>query len=187
MAWIGLRPGSTVVPWVERMADLAAQPPAWAWGWGVWMLCALVLVAYMAVLRRALPGDPVAAQLAVVFTASGVAVDLLCDVLQIQALPAAAAMGPSQSAVFLTFERLAFTGGLTAANGLYTLGLLLMNLSLRGIAGTPARISGWVAVVSGFALAVAGFVPSPLLLQAATGLTIGAYSLWTVLVARDLR
>jgi hypothetical protein len=46
---------------------------------------------------------------------------------------------------------------------------------------------GWVAVVSGFALAVAGLVPSPFLLQVATGLTIGAYSLWTVLVARDLQ
>jgi hypothetical protein len=187
MAWIGLRPGSTVVPLSERMAYLARQPPAWAWGWGVWMLCALVLVAYMAVLRRALPGNPVLADLALVFTAAGMAVDLLCDVTQIQILPLAAQSGPSQPAVFLAFERLVFTGGVTVANGLYIAGLLLMNLCLRSMARMPTLLVGWISVVSGFALAAAGFVPSTLLLQAATGLTIGAYSVWTVLVARDLR
>jgi hypothetical protein len=112
------------------------------------------------------------------------AVDLLCDALQVQVLPLAAA---SQPAVFLPFERLASIGGLTVANGLYTLGVLFMNLCLRGVAGAQTRLAGWVSVVSGFALAAAGFVSSPVLLQAATGLTIGAYSLWTVLVARDLR
>jgi len=182
-AWIGLRQGSTVIPLAERMAYLANQPPAWQWGWGIWMLCALALVSYMAALRRRLSGDPLAAQLALVFTTAGMAVDLLCDVLQIQVLPLAAA---SQPGVFVAFERLAFTGGLTVANGLYTVGLLLMNLCLRSVARTPSRMVGWVAVVSGFALATAGLVPSPLLLQTATGLTIGAYSLWTVLVARDL-
>lgn len=183
-AWIGLRQGSAVVPLEERMAYLANRPPAWAWGWGIWTLCALVLVAFMAVLRRRLPGDPFLAHLALIFTAAGMAVDLLCDVLQIQVLPMAAASPP---AVFLAFERLAFVGGLTVANGLYTLGVLLMNVCLRSVAEAPARLAGWVNVVSGFALAAAGFVSSPVLLQAATGLTIGSYCLWTVLVARDLR
>jgi hypothetical protein len=182
-AWHGMRPGSPVAPLAERMAYLAEQPPAWSWGWGIWMLCALALVTFMVLLRRALPGDPFAAQLAVVFTSAGMAVDLLCDALQIQVLPLAAG---SETAVLLAFERLAFFGGVTIANGLYILGLLLMNLCLRGVAGTPARLAGWVSVVSGFALAVAGFVSSPVLLQAATGLTITFYSLWTVLVARDI-
>ena len=184
MAWLGLRQGSLVVPLSDRIAYLAAGPAAWSWGWGIWILCALVLVAYMATLRRALPGDPLAAQLALVFTTAGMAVDLLCDALQIQVLPLAAA---SEPAVFLPFERLASVGGLTVANGLYTLGLLMMNLSLSGLVGIPARLVGWAAVVSGFSLAAGGFVSSPLLLQAATGATITFYSLWTVLVARDLR
>jgi len=183
VAWFGMRPGSPVSPLAERMAYLAGKPPAWSWGWGIWMLCALVLVAFMVLLRRALPGDPFAAQLAVVFTAAGMAVDLLCDGVQIQVLPAAAG---SEPAVFLAFEQLAFLGGVTIANGLYTIGVLLMNLCLRSVAGTPARLAGWVSVVSGFALAVAGLVPSPVLLQAATGSTITFYSLWTVLVARDI-
>jgi len=184
MAWIGLRPGSTLIPLTERMAYLAKQPPAWSWGWGIWMLCALALVSFMAVLQRALPGDPLAAQLALIVSAAGMAVDLLCDALQIQVLPLA---GASQPAVFLPFERLASIGGLTVANGLYTMGLLMMNLSLRGLVGTPARFVGWAAVVSGFSLAASGFVSSHILLQAATGATITFYSLWTVLVARDLQ
>jgi hypothetical protein len=184
MAWIGLRPGSVMIPLTERMTYLLNRPPAWAWGWGIWMLCALVLVAFMAALRRRLPGDPFFAQLALVFTVAGMAVDLVCDMIQIRALPEAAQAGP---AVFLAFEGLAFTGGLTVANGLYTIGLLLMNLRLRNLVGASAQWAGWVSVVWGLTLAIAGFFPSPVLLQTATGLTIGSYCLWTVLVARDLR
>ena len=183
-AWIGLRQGSVMVPLTERMAYLASRPPAWIWGWGIWMLCALVLVVFMAALRRRLPGDSLLAQLALVFTVAGMAVDLVCDIVQIRALPEAAQAEP---AVFLAFEGVAFTGGLTVANGLYTAGLLLMNLSLRDLAGASTRWAGWVTVVSGFTLAIAGFLPSPVLLQAATGMTILLYCLWTVRVARDLR
>jgi hypothetical protein len=256
-SWFALRPGSVLAPLPERMAYLASRPLAWSLGWGIWMLCALVLVAFMAALRRRVSGDPFLAgtgsvwaktaedlpfeasppdplsvtgeggkqqerlgfaplsrqgegpgvrprradplqsssklnhdflaQLALVLTAAGVAVDLLCEAIQIQVLPAAAAAGPSNPDLFLAFERLAFTGGVTVANGLYTLGLLLMNLCLHGIAGAPARLAGWISVLGGLALAVAGFVPSPLLLQAATGTTILFYSLWAVLVSRDLR
>ena len=148
------------------------------------MLCSLLLVSFVAVLRRQIPGDPIMAQLALLLTVAGMAADLLCDVLQIEVLPFAAKAGP---AVFLPFERLAFTGGLTVANGLYTFGVLLMNVCLRGAVGPLTRFAGWATVVSGFVLAAAGIVPSAVLLQGATGATIGFYSLWTVLVARDLR
>lgn len=174
------------MPLAERMAYLASRPAGWSWGWGIWMLCTLLLVSFMAALRRQLPGSA-AAHLALVLTAAGMAIDLLCDVIQIQVLPTAAGTGPSHPDLFLAFERLAFTGGLTVANGLYTAGVLLMNVCLRGLVRSPARIAGWVAVLAGFALAAAGFVPSPLLLQISTGTTIVFYSLWTVLVARDLR
>jgi hypothetical protein len=186
VAWFGMRPGSVVVPLAERMAYLAGSPPGWTWGWGVFMLCTFLLVAYMAALRSLIPGRPLAALLALVFTASGMAVDLLCDVIQIQALPLAAQAGPADPGLFLVFERLAFTGGATVANGLYTLGVLLMTICLRSLVGAPAWYAGWATAVSGFAMVLAGLLPSPELLQASTGPTLGFYSLWTVLVARDL-
>jgi hypothetical protein len=185
VAWFGLRPGSVVAPLAERMAYLAADPAVWRWGWGLFMLCTLVLVAYMAVLERLLPHRSTAARLALVLTASGMAADLLCDVLQISVLPLTAASGPTP--LFLAIERLAFTGGATAANGLYTTGVLLMILGVGHRAGTLARLAGYATVTAGYAMAAAGLLPSPALLQASTGPTLGFYCLWTVLLARDLR
>lgn len=184
VAWFAMQPGSVVVPLKDRMAYLASQPAGWSLGWGIWMLCTLLLVAFMTVLRQRLSDSGAMGQLALLLTATGMAVDLLCDVIQIQVLPAAAGAGPD---LFLAFERLAFTGGLTVANGLYTAGVLLMNLRLRGLVGSPALLAGWATAVAGFALAAAGLVPSPILLQISTGTTIVFYSLWTVLAARDLR
>jgi len=185
VAWFGMRPGSVVSPLVERMAYLAGRPPGWTWGWGVWMLCTLLLVAYMAALRP-LASRSLAAQLALVLAAAGMAVDLFSDVIQIQVLPLAARAGAAAPATFLAFERLALTGGATVANGLYTVGVLLMTAALRGHLRVPARIAGAATVAAGAAMAVAGLLPAPELLAASTGPTIGFYSLWTVLVARDL-
>jgi hypothetical protein len=185
VAWFGMRPGSVVSPLAERMAYLAGRPPGWTWGWGVWMLCTLLLVAYMAALRP-LASRSLAAQLALVLAAAGMAVDLFSDVIQIQVLPLTARAGAAAPATFLAFERLALTGGATVANGLYTVGVLLMTAALRGRLRAPARIAGAATVAAGAAMAVAGLLPAPELLAASTGPTIGFYSLWTVLVARDL-
>ncbi|HEX7184722.1 MAG TPA: hypothetical protein VF756_23050, partial [Thermoanaerobaculia bacterium] len=187
VAWIGMRPGSVVMPVTERTAYLAGNPPAWAWGWGIWMACTLLLVAYLAALRRLIPDRPVTADLAVLFAVAGMAADLLCDVVQIRVLPLVAAVGPEHRTLFLAVERLAFTGGATVANGLYTAAVLLMTLSLRGHVRSLTRLAGWATAVAGSAMVVSGLLPSPELLQASTGPTIGFFSLWTVLVARDLR
>lgn len=184
--WFALRPGSVLTPLPERMAYLAGAPSGWAWGWGVWMLCTLLLLAFMAVLRGRLPEGSALARIALLTTAAGVAVDLLCDVIQIQVLPLIAAAGPTETTLFLAAERLAFTGGATAANGLYTTGVLLMSLALSNRVSPLARLAGWVTVAAGYAMALAGLLPSPVLLAASTGPAIGFYSLWTVLVARDL-
>lgn len=185
VAWFAMQPGSVVVPVSERMAYLATRPAGWSVGWGIWMLCTLLLIAFLAVLRQRLPAGPsVLPGLALLLTATGMAVDLLCDVIQIQVLPGLAGGSPD---LFLAFERLAFTGGMTVANGLYTMGVLLMNVRLRGLVSSPALLAGWATAAAGFALAVAGFAPSAELLQVSTGTTIVTYSLWAVLVARDLQ
>jgi hypothetical protein len=184
VAWKSLRPGSLLLPLAARMNYLAASPSAWRWGWAIWMVCALLLVSFFVTLRRQIPGDPMAAQLAVLLTVAGMAVDLLCDALQIQALPMAARARPD---LFLVLERLAFFGGLTVANGLYTLGVLLLNACLRGAVAPLTRVAGWATVVSGFMLAVEGIAPSQTLLPAASGATLGFYCLWALMAAYDLR
>jgi hypothetical protein len=168
------------------MAYLAGSPPGWTWGWGIWMLCTLLLAAYMAALHLRIPGRSLAPRLALVFTAAGMAADLLTDVVQIEVLPLAARAGASGQTLFLAFERLALTGGATVANGLYTAGILLMVIALRPLTGTAAGLTGGATVLAGTAMILAGLLPSPELLAASTGPTIGFYSLWTLLVARDL-
>ena len=180
LALFGMRPGSPLVPLPERMAYLAGHPAGWSWGWGVWMICSLLLLGYVAALRGCLPGRSLAADLALTLTAAGMGVDLLCDVVQIRGLPLATASEP----LFLSLEALAFTGGATVANGLYTAAVLIFTLSLR--IGPGARLAGFATVVFGAAMAVAGMIPSPRLLELATGPTIGFYSLWTILTARGL-
>jgi hypothetical protein len=184
IAWYGMRPGSLTAPLAERMAYLAGRPAGWIGGWGIWMICTILLVSFMAVLRSRLPAPSPAADLALAFTAAGMAVDLLCDVIQMQALPMAAA---NPSPAFLLLERIAFTGGATVANGLYTAGIVLMTVCLRPIASRLARLAGWATGISGAVMVLSGLVLSPALLMASTGPTIGFYSLWTVLVARDLQ
>jgi hypothetical protein len=186
LTWFGLRPGSALTPLSQRMGYLADRPSAWTWGWISWMLCALLLVAFMAVLRQALPSRSAAAHLALVLTAAGMAIDLFCDVIQIQVLPLLAAGGGMRATLFLAFESLAFTGGATAANGLYTFGVLLMTLRLRGKVGAPATLTGGATTLAGTGMVLAGLLSSAELLAAFTGPAIGFYSLWTVLVARDL-
>jgi len=190
VAW--MRPGSPVTALDERLGYLAARPAGWAWGWGVWMVCSLLLTAYMVGLeRRRLSGGGAVARLAVILVAGGMAADLLCDVIQIAVLPQLAAVsvaGAAGKVLFLAWERLAFTGGATVANGLYTTAVLLMTWALgrSGRSGKAVWISGCATAVFGYAMALAGLIPSPRLLAWATGPTIGFYSLWTLLAARDL-
>jgi hypothetical protein len=160
------------------MAYLAGHPAGWTWGWGVWIVCSLLLLGYVAALRGCLPGRSAAADLALTLTAAGVGVDLLCDVVQICGLPLAAGSEP----LFLSLEAVAFAGGATVANGLYTVAVLIFTLTLR--VGTGARLAGFATVIFGAAMAVGGMIPSPRLLEIATGPTIGFYSLWTILVTR---
>src|SRR3712207_2966185 len=113
-----MRPGSPLVPLAERMAYLAGRPAGWTLGWSARMACSLLLVACLAVLRAVLPGRPVASRLARLLTAAGMVVDLACDLVQIAYLPRVAAT--PEVGFFRYLEGLAFTGGATVANGLYT-------------------------------------------------------------------
>lgn len=180
-AWLWLRPGSLLVPLAERWAYLDTHGLAWGWGWAVWMACAIALVAFNAALVEPLGERPFLPRLALVLSVAGMAVDLVCDAVQIWLLPGLE--GP----LFQSFERLAFAGGATVANGLYTLAVALLNVRLSaGAAGWWTLSAGWVTVAAGSAMALSGILGSPLLLALATGPTIVGYCCWVVLVARDL-
>src|SRR4051812_11422630 len=85
LAVVALRPGSPLAPIDARVEYLSRHPLGWSVGWGVWILCALALVAFLASVRAwAEPSElgGVALKLAL----AGAAVDVLCDWSQIRTL-----------------------------------------------------------------------------------------------------
>lgn len=186
-AVVGLRPGTPLVPTAERVAYLAERPLAWSLGWAAWMLCALALVAFLAVLAHVVPEAAALLGPVVMLASAGAAVDLVCDTLYITVLPGLAAEGPTP--LFLTVERALGAGGVVVANGLYSVATLLATLGLRDRPAMPALVTwlGYATFAGGMLMVAAGFTGDPQHLQLATGATILPYMAWTLGVARALR
>jgi hypothetical protein len=181
-----LAPGSPLMGLDERVGYLAAYPLGWSLGWGTWMLCDLALIAFFAVLARRLHEQADWGRLAVILAAAGAGVDLLCNVLYITTLPMLAAQSPPDLTSFRLVERTANAGGLVVANGLYSIGTLVLNLCLLGRQRWTSctLLTGYGVFLFGMVLVVAGFIDSALLAAVATGPTIGLFCLWTVMVLR---
>ena len=187
LAIVALRPGTPLVPAAERVAYLAQRPLGWSLGWAAWMLCALVLVAFLAVLAHVVPEAGAVLGPALMLASAGAAVDLVCDTLYITVLPGLAADGAT--ALFFTVERALGAGGVVVANGLYTVATLLATLGLRSRPAVPALVLwlGYATFAGGMLMVAAGFTGDPQHLPLATGVTIVPYMAWTVAVARSLR
>jgi hypothetical protein len=185
-AAFGMRPGTPLVSLPERLTYLASFPVGWSLGWGVWMLCAVALVAFFAVLAHHLHERADLARLAVMIAIGGGAFDLFCDTIYIALFPFVASWQPPSEILFLTVERLTAAGSLVVANGLYSIATLLATAALRGrpeIASAPIVV-GYGVFGFGMLLAAAGFTGVPWHAEWATGPTIGLYCVWVILVAR---
>jgi hypothetical protein len=187
LAVAALRPGTPIVPPAERVAYLAERPLGWTLGWAAWMLCALALVAFLAVLAHVVPEASTVLRTAVMLASAGAAVDLVCDTLYITVLPGLAAGGPTP--LFLAVERALGAGGVVVANGLYTIATLLAALGLRARPEMPPVVTwlGYATFAGGMLMVAAGFTGDPRHLELATGAAILPYMAWTLGVARALR
>ena len=187
LAVVGMRPGTAIVAPAERALYLAGRPLGWALGWAAWMVCALALVAFLAVLADfAVPARAVLLRTAVTLAAAGAAIDLACDTVYITAFPILAEEGPTT--LFLAAERALGAVGMVVANGLYSLAILLATLGLRGLPVVPALVHwlGYLTFAGGMLMVAAGFTGDPRQLEIATGLAIAPFLAWTVGVARSL-
>jgi hypothetical protein len=186
LAIVGMRPGTPLVPAADRVAYLAGRPLAWSVGWAAWMLCALALVAFLAVLAQVVPQASAILGMAVTLAAAGAAIDLTCDTLFITVLPALAVEGPTP--LFLAAERALGAGGVVVANGLYSVAILLASLGLRVAPEVPAVVRGlgYATFAAGMLMVAAGFTGDARQLEVATGLTIVPFLAWTLGVARSL-
>jgi hypothetical protein len=188
LAVVGMRPGSPLVDLAERRAYLAHFPIGWTAGWISWMLCTILLIAFIAVVARELT-DRWSATVGLMLIIAGGAVDLFCDVIQIGALPMLAARDPFGEESFLLGERVAFMGGLIVANGMYSVAILLLTFALDGRAEMSRLVTptGWGVFIFGMLMVWAGFVNSPRLAELSTGPTIVLFCVWALLVAYSLQ
>ena len=179
-----LRPGSALVPVPERLAYLAPHPMGWALGWGVWMLCALSLVGFLASLQP-YAESPHVASLGVTLCAAGAAIDLLCDTGQIVALPGLAG-DPTSHAAFLVWERWLDAGGTVAANGLYSIAIALTSLSLGGRVPRYAWGLGLGTCAAGMAMVAGGLSDDMRRVEQAGAPLFVLFLLWTAAVTAAL-
>lgn len=213
LAVIGMRPGTALVPLADRLQYLAQGPLLWSAGWLTWMACAGALVAFLAELARCLsfldrPGVVLrpalgaeAGWLAVGLALAGAAIDLFCDAGHITLLPMIASVcldhssslagraGPDTAALFLVVDRLLNVGGLVVANGLYSVGILLVTMGLPGRIHPSPHVTALGYGVFGFGMLLvgAGFTGVAWHAEWATAPTIGLFCLWVICVARAVQ
>ena len=200
-AAIGMRPGSPLAPFPERVHYLARHPLGWSAGWGVWMMCDLAVVALIFQAARRVRND--LAWLAVALVVIGAAFDVACDSVFIAVLPrlASEAVLPNRLDIyyslefekwyvqpFLTIERVTNTISLVVANGLITLSAAVFTLGLMQRIDRAKAIAlfGAAILVFGSLLSAAAFMPDPWLTEWVTGPTIISYCVWCLLVANRL-
>jgi hypothetical protein len=171
-----MRPGTGMIPLAERMQFLAGGPLGWKLGWSMWMLCALALGLFFVVLSPHL--SPLIRRAALLCATAAITVDLFCDAAQIVLLPLAAR---GETAPFLLWERVIGLGGTLIANGLYTLGALIVTFSIDD---KRVRGLGLVLGLAGGAMCVGGVLDVPRVIELSTGPTIVVYCVWAMVLAR---
>lgn len=163
----------------ERIAYIAAHRALWTAGWLSWQLAVLSLIALYAVLGKRFGGSLSIAALAM--TATGAAIDIATQLRFIIVLPRL------QGEAFALLDRELETMTGYAANGLYTLGfVLLVAAGWRAMPRAANVLAGPIAV-SGFALAGAALLHHPLAEIVSTAILFPLFTLWTILIARWLR
>jgi hypothetical protein len=188
LAAIGMSPGTPLFPLPERMMYMAAAPIGWTLGWLSWMLCAVALVAFLAVLVQRLGEGAELARFGLLIAIAGLPIDLFCDAVFILVLPMIASWQPPAEQLFLVVERVTGIGSLVIANGAYSVAILLVSRVLqdRASIGLGTVMLGYAVGLCGLLLVAAGCTGVPWHAQWATPPTIGLFCLWVVLVARSV-
>src|SRR5262245_21262893 len=130
-----MRPGTPLASLPERLDYLAGAPLGWTLGWVTWMVCAVLLIAFLATLTWPLRERGDLARPGLTIAVAGAAFDLFCDTVYLLVLPMLASWRPRPEQLFLTVERVTGIGSLVIANGAYSVGILLISAALLGRPG----------------------------------------------------
>lgn len=185
---IGIRPGTPLEPLRDRLAYLAGAPWLWTLGWSTWIVCALALVAYLAVLGGRLTENARLAQLGLMLAVAGAGFDLCCDALYMLVFPTLAASPHVPDVLFLTVERATGIASMVIANGAYSVSIFLFTRALQGQSEVAAsgklQATGFATAGFGLLLTAAGFTGDPWHAAWTAPPTIVLFCVWAILVAR---
>jgi len=170
-----LRHGTELVPLPGWVAFIEGHPVAWRAGWAVWMAAALTLLLFYAWWARRVPSARAGA-LGLLVAVAGACCDLSAESLFVGWLP----RGIERIQAAGTF----LTGGM--ANGLYTLGGIVLTLATPGLTG-GLRVWAWLIWGCGIALSVFAFAGLPTLCAAAATALFLLFCPWGWVAGRALR
>jgi hypothetical protein len=162
-----------------RIAFIAAHRAAWTAGWLSWQLAVLTLIALYAVLAKRIGGAIPLAGLAI--GAIGAPLDIATQMRFIIILPRLR----GEAFALLDRELEVMTG--YAANGLYTLGFVLIAAAGRRVMPKAANLLVWPIAISGFALSAAAVMDHATGEIVSSAILFPLFTLWTTLIARWLR
>lgn len=163
----------------ERLAYMAAHRVAWMVGWALWQLAALSLLGFYGVLALRFRG--VLSVVAMAAAAAGISLDFACEARYMAALP------ELHGADFAHLDRELEVLIGYAANGLYTIALVLLVLAgWRVLPRIALALAGPVAA-SGLALALASLAHDARMETIASAVLFPLFTLWIVVVGLWLR
>jgi hypothetical protein len=174
-----LRRGLPGFPEEERLAYIAANRAAWMFGWFLWQVAAVSLIAFYATLALRFRG--VLSITAMTVAAAGVSLDIACESRYMAVLPEL--RGEAFAVLDRELEVLIGYG----ANGLYTLALILLVVAgWRVLPKTALALAGPVAA-AGVALALASLRGDPRLETITSAILFPLFTLWLIVVALWMR
>lgn len=163
----------------ERLAYIASHRAAWLFGWMLWQLAAISLIAFYGVLALRFRGALSIAAIAA--AAAGLAIDFMCEARYMGVLPNL--HGEAFAALDRELEVLIGY----AANGLYTIALVLLVMAgWRQLPKAALALAGPVAA-SGFALSLASLTHDARLELITSAILFPLFTLWVIVVGLWLR
>jgi hypothetical protein len=174
-----LQRGLPGFPVEERLAYMAAHRGAWMGGWVLWQVAALSLLGFYGALALRFRG--VLSLVAMCLAAAAVSIDFACESRYMAVLPELRGLELAR----LDRELEVLIG--YAANGLYTIALLLLVWAGWRTLPPAARILAAPVAASGFALAAASLAHDARLETIASAVLFPLFTLWIVVVGLWLR
>ena len=165
-----LRPGLPPFADEQRLAYVAGHSVAWTSGWLTWSVAAISLLAFYVAIAMRLRG--VVSFTAVAVATAGAAVDVTTH---------------ARLIAFGRFDReLEVLTGF-AANGLYTVALVMLVVAGRHVLPRAAIALAVPVALAGLVLAIAAIRNEPRLEIASSAVLFPLFVLWTIVIGRWLR